>query len=259
MPVLEWDQPGAKMFQTGVDRGVLYIGENAFVWNGLTGLDEDFNIESKAYYQDGVKYLDVQVLGEFAGKLKAFTYPQEFEDVIGKHSSGQGLYIHDQRPKSFGLSYRTKIGNDIDGIDHGYIIHLLYNLRAVPDSISNGTIAESPTPMEFSWSLSSTPEIVTGYRPTAHVSLKSTEMDAGSLELLEEILYGTDATTPYLPSLTELTDLLDNPVVIVDNGDGTWTATGSDRAVDYLNDTTVQILGVKVTTIDDDTYTLETS
>lgn len=259
MPVLEWDKSGERIFYAGVDRGVLYLGDEAAAWNGLTGVDEDFSRTSNSYYQDGIKYLDVQILGEFSGKLKAFTYPDLFEEAIGNKTSGQGLFIHDQPIKSFGLSYRTRIGNDIEGVDHGYEIHLMYNLRAAPDSQSHSSLGDQVDPVEFAWSLTSTPLSAPGYRPTAHVSLKTTSLDAGSLELLEEILYGTDISAPYLPSLAELTDLLDNPVVIVDNGDGTWTATGSDRAVDYLNDTTAQILGVKVTVIDDDTYQLPTS
>lgn len=259
MPVLEWDMVGDRRFHVGVDRGVLYLDSQAVPWNGLTGVDETFNRESKPFYQDGIKYLNHQVLGEFAGSIKAYTYPDLFESVIGNKTSGQGLYIHDQPAKSFGLSYRTRIGNDVDGIEHGYEIHLFYNLLAIPDSQSYASIGDQVAPAEFSWALTSTPAIIPGHRPTAHVSLKSTELDLGTLQLLEEILYGTDTAVAYLPSLAELTDLLDNPVIIVDNGDGTWTATGSDRAVEMLNTTTFRILGVDATYLDPDTYVLTTS
>lgn len=260
MTKLAWDRAGDRKFQAGLDRGVLYLPDGrAVAWNGLTGLDEKFNIEMKPYYQDGIKYLDYQLLGEFAATLKAFTYPSEFERCIGQDSKGSGLVFHDQRPLSFGLAYRVKDGNDLVGTEGDYTIHLLYNLRAVPSDLSYATIGKDVAPVEFSWDLSATPEFAVGHRPTAHVSLKSSELGFGVLQQIEDILYGTDIDTPYLPSLAELIDTIDNPVEIIDNGDGTWTAIGSANAVSLLSPTVFQVKGVPVNVIDADTYQIETT
>lgn len=204
MTTLAWDKVGERTYQAGVDRGVLYLSAGAVVWNGLTGVDESSNREVKAYYIDGQKYLTHQVLGEFEAKLKAFTYPNEFEEMDGVYKDG-GLLVHDQVPKSFGLSYRTKIGDDQAGLDRGYQIHLLYNLQATPDDRAYSSVGEQVAPMEFSWALTSTPlEKSPGYRTTAHLSLKSTDVPSSTLANLEGILYGTASTAPRLPAFAEL-------------------------------------------------------
>lgn len=259
MAKLAWDQAGDRTFQAGLDRGVLYLPDKAVAWNGLTGLDENSSMTMNSYYQDGIKYLDHQVLGEFSGSLKALTYPEEFEQCIGLDSKGSGLVFHDQRPVSFGLSYRVKNGDDLAGTDGDYTIHLLYNLRAVPSSLGYATMDQQASPVDFAWDLTSTPESVVGHRPTAHVSLKSSDMGFGMLQQLEDILYGTDIDVPYLPTLAELIDTIDNPVSIVDNGDGTWTASGSANAVSLLSPTVFQVKGVPVNIIDADTYQIETT
>lgn len=260
MTRLAWDQVGDRTYQAGLDRGVLYLPDGTVVpWNGLTELTEKFNIEMKSYWQDGIKYLDYQAMGEFTGTLKALTYPEEFEQCMGLASRGTGLVFHDQRPKAFGLAYRVKNGDDVAGVDGDYTIHLLYNLRAVPSDISNTSISDSPSPVEFAWDLTSTPEFATGHRPTAHVSLQSADLDFGMISVVEDILYGTDSEPPYLPSLAELIDTIDNPVTIIDNGDGTWTASGSATAVSLLNPTTFQVKGIPVNIIDEDTYQIETT
>jgi hypothetical protein len=260
MPKLEWDKPGDREFQTGVDRGVLYLPNGRAVsWNGLTGVDEKFDIEMKTYYQDGVKYLDHQVMGDYSATLKAFTYPDEFEQCIGLATRGSGLVFHDQKPTSFGLSYRTMLGDDLEGLELGYVIHILYNLRAVPGDISYTSIGKDVSPIEFSWTVSGTPEAASGHRPTAHVSINSTNLDFGMIQTIEDILYGTDIDVPYLPSLAELIDTIDNPVSIIDNGDGTWTAIGGASAVSLLSDTVFQVKGIPVNYIDRYTYQIETT
>lgn len=259
MPTLAWDEVGERVFQAGVDRGVLYLDGEAIAWNGLTSLEEVSTVEVNSYYQDGVKYLDHQVMGDFAATLKAFTYPDEFEACIGTQSRGHGLFFHDQPPKAFGLSYRTKLGNDLLGVDLGYMIHLAYNLRAVPSNNAYETLAAEVAPVEFSWALTSTPEFVTGYRPTSHISFKSTDLDFGVLQQIEDMLYGTDIDVPYLPSLAEIVDTIDNPVIIIDNGDGTWTATGSANAVSLLSPTTFKVTGIPVHYVDSDTWQIETT
>jgi hypothetical protein len=259
MTKLAWDRAGDKTFQAGLDRGVLYLPDKAVAWNGLTGVEEKFDIEMKPYYQDGVKYLDHQVMGSYAATLKAFTYPSEFEPCIGLASKGSGLIFHDQQPKSFGLSYRTGLGDDLEGLEHGYLIHILYNLRAVPSNIPFSTTDQQTSPVEFSWDITGTPEAAVGRRPTAHVSIKTTDLDFGMIQTIEDILYGTDIDVPYLPSLAELIDTIDNPVEIIDNGDGTWTAIGSANAVSLLSPTVFQVKGIPVNRIDADTYEIETT
>ena len=207
MSRLEWDQVGERKFQAGVDRGVLYLSDVVVPWNGLTGVDESFNQKSQPYFQDGVKYLDYQVLGNYEATLKAFTYPDEFDRCLGIESNGNGMSFHDQLPQPFGLSYRTLLGDDISGLGSGYIIHVLYNLLAQPSSSSYSSVGGSITPMEFSWNLTSTPEIVPYQRPTAHVSIRSSDVDGDRLALFEEILYGSDVSDPYLPTISELTSV----------------------------------------------------
>lgn len=260
MTKLTWDQIGDRTFQTGLDRGVLYLSDGTPVpWNGLTGLDEAPTREAQPYYQDGVKTLDHHVLGEFSGTLRAFTYPDEFELYVGARSKGKGLFFHDQPPKSFGLSYRTRLGNDVDGVDHGYVIHMLYNLRAIPAGVTHSAIGSSMAPEEFAWALSSTPEFFAGYRPTAHVSIKSTDLSPALLGIVEEVLYGTDLANGYLPTLGELVDVIETPLIITDNGDGTWSASGSDRVVTKLSETSFQISGLDVVVVDNDTYQIQTT
>lgn len=259
MTSLVWDQVGERRYEGGIDRGVLYLPDKAVVWNGLTSVEESTSRSSNSYYQDGVKYLEHQILGDFAGTLKALTYPDEVDIISGVFSDGHGIYLHDQRPKPFGLSYRTKIGNDIDGFDHGYRIHLLYNLLATPSNTAYSSLNDSPTPVEFQWALSGTPSEIAGHRPTAHVSIKSTDIDPAYLAFIETLLYGSDTAEPYLPTLIEIFDLISTPLVIVDNGDGTWTASGSDRVVELLNATTFQLTGVPAIYLDEDTYEITTT
>jgi len=244
---LQWDKVGERRYEAGVDRGVLYLSDKAVVWNGLTSVDESTQRSSNPYYQDGVKYLEHPIVGDFAGTLKAFTYPDEFDAVQGIVSGSGGFYVHDQRPQPFGLSYRTKIGNDTDGIDHGYRIHLLYNVLATPANTSYASLSNTPTPIEFSWDLNATPGLLSGYRPTAHVSIKSTDLDPRYLAFVEEILYGNEINDPRLPSLNEIFDLVANRLTIVDNGDGSWTASGSDEAVTLLGTNAFQINGANAT------------
>jgi len=204
MTALAWDQVGERSFQAGVDRGVLYLPSSAVVWNGLISVEEEFNRDTNPYYQDGVKFLDLEVLGEFAGALNAFTYPDEFEQCVGVVANSSGLSFHDQRANPFGLSYRTRLGDDVAGLDAGYEIHLLYNLRATPDKQSYSTVEAEVTPTDFTWNLTSTPVVITGRRPTAHISAKTTTADPSDILALEAILYGTSGTAPHLPSLAEL-------------------------------------------------------
>lgn len=203
MTQLTWDQPGDRTFRAGLDRGVLYLTDAVAPWNGLTSVDESPNWESQAFYQDGVKYLDHQIPGEFAGKLTALTYPDEFEPCIGIVNGR-----HDQRPRSFGLTYRIKLGDALQGLDLGYEIHVHYNLRATPDGGGSATLSDQVSATEMSWALTSTPELAAGIRPTSHLSIKSTNIDPELLALIEGMLYGTEDADPHLPPFGDLVDLL---------------------------------------------------
>lgn len=256
MAALQWDQVGDRLFETGLDRGVLYLKDKAVPWNGLRGVEEATNTDSKAFYQDGVKVLDVKVLGDYSATLKAYTYPDEFDQVLGIANDGKGLFIHDQRPKPFNLCYRTKIGNDVDGVDHGYRLHFLYNLMATPGNVAYESQSESVSPIEFSWALTSTPQALAGYRPTSHLSVRTTDLDIGYVNYLESILYGNDLADPYLPTMAEMFDLIANRVTIVDNGDGSWTASGSDQVIEDLGNGAFVLGGVKIDGPVDGQYTL---
>jgi len=194
MTRLLWDQIGHRLYEAGIDRGVLYLEDTTGVsWNGLTSVEEDTSEEtSEPIYFDGMKQLDEQAYGDFTATLKALTYPDEFLEYEGLASLGGGLYVDDQDSKLFGLSYRTLVGNDLEGTDFGYRLHLVYNLTAVPDSNSFGTVTATTDLTEFSWKLTSVPVLIEGYRPTAHVILDSRFLPSDILETIENILYGGD-------------------------------------------------------------------
>lgn len=246
MTVLEWDKAGARVYETGVDRGVLYLKDGRVVpWNGLTSVDDNSSADLKSYYLDGVKILDHVTPGDFSAKLGAFTYPDEFEEVVGAPQIAPGLTFYDQQSKSFNLSYRTRVATDLDE-NYGYKIHLLYNVVAVPDSHKYESIQERINAPEFAWSLSGTPPIGTidGIRPTAHVSIDSTEAREDLLQQLEDILYGTSTTAPRFPTILELRLIFGEVggLYIINNGDGTWTAIDpSDDFISMLDSESFQI------------------
>jgi len=194
MTKLVWDKAGQRLYEIGIDRGVLYLSDNTGVaWNGLTSIDEDTGDDkSEPVYFDGMKFMDNQSYGDYAATLKAFTYPDAFLEYEGVGDLGGGLYVGDQQPKLFGLAYRTLVGNDIEGSDFGYKVHLVYNITAVPDAKAFETLSNGSAPTEFSWQLTTIPEKVDGYRPTAHVILDSRYLPADILAVIESILYGTD-------------------------------------------------------------------
>jgi hypothetical protein len=216
---LLWDQIGERLYEAGVDRGVLYLADGSGVsWSGLVSVDEDFGDDaSEPEYFDGIKYLDKPLTGDFSATLTAFTYPDQFADYEGIRNLGGGLLVDGQDTKLFGLSYRTKIGNDLKGIDYGYKVHLLYNLTAVPSSLSYETLSDSPNPMQFSWAITSVPTKAPGYRPTAHVILDSRYLNAQMLSGIEDIIYGDIDDPARLPTLSDLMNFVSfwNPRLIV--------------------------------------------
>lgn len=209
MTVLAWDQVGDRRYEAGVDRGVLYPPDAPGVaWNGLTGVQETGEPEIKPYYHDGMKFLEHKVIGDFAARLQAFTYPDELEDLLGVVEYAPGVFLHQQRGKSFGLSYRTGIGNDLEGLEHGYRIHLMYNLRAAASGSAISTTSESNEVSPLEWTLTSVPPIFGGIRPTAHLSVNTRLMAPSLVSTIENLLYGTAGTDPTLPDIPDLLALI---------------------------------------------------
>ena len=257
MTALVWDSVGDRVFQTGVDRGVLYLPDGSGVpWNGLVGVTETPSREVKPFYLDGVKYMEHHVLGEFNGELRAFTYPDEFDEINGI-AEDDGVFFHDQPPQSFGLSYRTLIGDDVEGIAHGYKIHVLYNLMAAPTNNAYESLANVVTPLVFAWNLSGVPVAYPGRRPTVHISFDSTKMEPALLAVYEEQLYGSLETEPSLPSMVELLSL--DAITIIDHEDGTWSAVGPDELITMTDDTTFEITEVDAEYSDTDTYEISST
>lgn len=199
MARLEWDKTGERLYETGTDRGVLYVASNGtyptgVAWNGLTGVDENpSGAEANAQYADNIKYLELRSAEDFGATVTAYTYPDEFEQCDGSAEPTEGMYIGQQARKMFGMSYRTKIGNDVDGNEHGYYIHLIYGATASPSQRSYKTVNDSPEPIEFSWEVTTTPVNIAGYKPVAHVRINSTKADPQNLAVLESVLYGANA------------------------------------------------------------------
>lgn len=257
MTAIVWDAIGERIYESGIDRGVLYVSNDFGVaWNGLISLNEQNSSDDEPLYFDGVKYDSHRALSEFSATLAAYTYPDEFLEFEGVLYSGNGLYLTNQPTQSFGLSYRTKIGNDVDGLEAGYHIHILYNLSASPSDKEYKTISDEATAMEFEWEISAIPVEIPGFRPTAHIILDSRKMSPLLLADLESTLYGTESEDPRLPPISTLVSFIDNWVIIriTDNGDGTWTAEGSDELISMLDSTMFQILQANTDTIDADTY-----
>jgi hypothetical protein len=207
MAKLMWDQVGERVYETGVDYGVLYIPDNlgvyntGFAWNGLTAVTESpSGAESTAQYADNIKYLNLLSAEEFGGTVEAYTYPEEFGQCDGTAAPEVGIALGQQSRKSFGLSYRTRVGNDLDGTDYGYKLHLIYGAQASPSEKAYATINDSPEAITFSWEITTTPVAVTGYKPTASITIDSTKVDATALGILEELLHGTAGTDPSLPA-----------------------------------------------------------
>lgn len=260
MARLGWGIPGSRVYETGVDRGVLYVGEQAGVpWVGLSSVDESpTGGSAKAYYIDGVKYLNVASAEEFEATINAFTYPPEFDQCDGTAQVRTGLFLTHQRKKQFGFSYRTTVGNETKGDGHGYKIHIVYNALAAPSAKSYNTANNATEPSTFSWLITTKPPAMVGYKRTAHVVIDSRTTNVTTLQAIEDALYGSVTTDPSLPSLSELIEIFDAnaDLIIVDNGDGTYTATGPDSVIQVLNDELWQITSPDAINVDDTTFTL---
>lgn len=217
MPKLTWDDTGKRLYELGVDHGVLYVQDPTgtypagVAWNGLVSVTESpSGAESNPQYADNIKYIDLISAEEFGGTIEAFTYPDEFGVCDGTAAPSKGLVLGQQTRKRFGMSYRTKIGNDVDQMDHGYKIHLIYGALAAPSEKAYASINDSPEAITFSWEFSTIPVALTtgSYKPVASLTIDSTKVNPAKLALLEAELYG-DATNPAnLPLPDEIITLL---------------------------------------------------
>ena len=213
-PVLTWDKTGDRLYETGVDHGVLYIPTAGaytvgYAWNGLTAITEaPSGAEASPIYADNIKYLSLTSAEEFGGTIEAYTYPEEFGQCDGTAEPVAGVLIGQQARKSFGLCYRTLLGNDTEGQDHGFKLHLVYGAQAAPSEKAYSTVNDSPEATTFSWEFTTSPVNVTGKKPTSILTIDSTKVDAEGLEDLLAILYGSAATPARMPLPDEIITLL---------------------------------------------------
>lgn len=197
---IKWDQTGEHFYETGVDHGVHYLQEsdgtykNGVAWNGLSSVTESpSGAEASAVYADNIKYLSLTSVEEFGATVEAYTYPDNFALCDGSAEIAPGVMIGQQDRKTFGMCYRTKIGNDVDDDSHGYKLHLIYGAKATPSERAYTTTNDSPEASSMSWTLSTTPVQVEGHKPTSCLTIDSTKVSAEKLKALEDILYGADS------------------------------------------------------------------
>ena len=234
MTRVQWHKAEDKIYEDGLDRGMLYVqGREGVPWNGLIAVEESLNHTVSPVHFDGIKYNDIVTFGNFSGVIRAFTYPDDFLLCEGVLEDQAGMFVTEQNLTRFGISYRTLVHDPSQpDVDH-YKIHLLYNLTAVPKSVTRETLSLDPTPQEFEWSVSSIPEDLQGYRPTSHVILDSRLIDGQLWSDLEDLLYGSETDTPQLPKLQGLANFIRKweRLIIIDNGDGTWTAISDEPGI----------------------------
>lgn len=214
MARLKWDQSGERRYETGVDRGILYLRDETgaydtgFAWNGLVNVTEKpSGAEPTPLYADNIKYLNLISAEEFAASVEAYTYPDEFAQCDGTAELAPGVFIGQQARTTFGLHYRTKIGTDLSP-DAGYKLHLIWGALAAPTEKAYATVNDSPEAITFSWELSTSPVEVEGFKPTASMTIDSTKVPSAALKELEDVLYGTGAIEPRLPTIDEVVALL---------------------------------------------------
>lgn len=220
MARVKWDQTSERLYETGVDRGVVYPQASngtypkGAAWNGLTGVTESpSGAEPTALWANNHKYLNLMSAEEFAATIEAYTYPDEFAECDGSAELAKGVKIGQQKRTAFGLTYRTKLGNDVDGDDYGYKIHIIYGALAAPSERAYATVNDSPEAITMSWEVSTTPVETKDFEPTSHLEIDSTKADPEKLKALEDILYGKDGvsdqgTDPRLPLPDEIATLM---------------------------------------------------
>ena len=222
MSRITWDDTGKRFYETGVKMGVLYPIQSdgkyskGVAWNGLTAVTESpSGAEATPLYADDIKYLNLISNEEFGATIEAYTYPDEFAECDGSAALATGVMIGQQTRKTFGLCYRTSLGNDVEGSDYGYKLHMVYGCLAAPSEKAYATINDSPEAITFSWEVSTTPVSVTGFKPTSQITIDSTKVNAEKLAALEDVLYGKasdESTGPRLPLPNEVATLMADSV-----------------------------------------------
>lgn len=219
MAKLIWDKTGERFFETGVNKGVLYPQDNSgaypkgVAWNGLTAVTESpSGAEATPLYADNIKYLNLMSAEEFGATIEAYTYPDEFGVCNGEASLVDGVSIGQQARKAFGMAYQTRVGNDIEGNELGYKIHLIYGALAAPSEKAYATINDSPEAITFSWEVTTTPVEVTGFKPTATLVIDSTKVDESKLAAIEAVLYGSESEEARLPLPDEVLSIINGTV-----------------------------------------------
>lgn len=218
MSRLTWDNTGERLFETGVKNGVLYPIQTGgkytkgVAWNGLISVTESpSGAEATALYADDIKYVNLLSNEEFGATIEAYTYPDEFAECDGSGTLAEGVLLGQQKRKVFGLCYRTTIGNDVDGNDHGYKLHLVYGCLAAPSEKAYSTINDNPDAITFSWEVTTTPVNVTGFKPTSQITIDSTKVAKEKMTAIEALLYGSEEKEPSLPLPDELAAVLSTP------------------------------------------------
>lgn len=262
MTRLTWSEPNTRVYESGLDRGVLYPKNGPPVpWNGLTAVDESGGESSNVYFIDGRPFLYLPRPKEFSATLKAYTYPDAFSSMMGVTEVADGMYLDSQMGDSFDLSYRTRIGNLLAGEEVGYKVHLIYNATVAPTQVSYMTQGEVVNPIEFSWEIQAVPAPIAGYRPTAHVTIDTRHMDDIRWGEIEDLIYGSESTPPSIPDPQVLFDMLNfgDGIIITDHGDGTWSAEGSYRNIYDVNEDVFQIDNVNAVDNGDGTFDISTT
>lgn len=218
MVALEWDLTGERLFETGTDRGVYYGTDETgkyvegVAWNGLTGVSESPDgAEETPLYADNMKYLSMFSKENFKGTISAYTYPDEFMEADGSKEIVPGVTAGQQTRVPFGLSYRTLVGNDVKDTDYGYKLHLVYNAKVSPSERAYETVNDTPAAITFSWAFVTTPVNAPGIKPTAHLIIDSTKVEAAKMKALEDLLYGTESAGGKLPTIAEVIELIGTP------------------------------------------------
>jgi hypothetical protein len=224
MSAIVWDETGKRLYEAGVDHGVLYpqatggTYPKGVAWNGLTAVNETpSGAEASPQYADNIKYLNLVSAEDFGASIEAFTYPDEFAVCDGSAEIIPGIVIGQQSRKQFGLSYRTVLGNDVDGVDYGYKLHLIYGALAAPSEKGYTTINDSPEAITFSWEVTTTPVPVTGFKPTASLVVNSTKFTKAQMKALEDVLYGTNGTESRLPLPDEVAEIMASVLLVKDS------------------------------------------
>jgi hypothetical protein len=225
MTALTWDKVGEHFYETGVDHGVLYVQDEdgsypqGVAWNGLETVTESpTGADATPTYADNIKYLNLISVETFEGTVEAYTYPDEFAECDGSGTPTPGVVVGQQTRKTFGLCYRTRVGNDTEGTDHGYKLHIVYGATAAPSEKAYASINDSPEAISFSWAISALPVPVTGYKPTATMVIDSTKVDATALGTLEAMLYGSGGGDPHLPLPDDIVAVFAGTLTSVDMG-----------------------------------------